>query len=92
MLFKPCNRHLLIKPIEEDEIEKTGILLPDDYKAKNPFGVAQILKKSDDCTIDVFPGEKITYSSNMIQNITIGGKEFILLLENYVLGIIHEKD
>lgn len=92
MQFKPCNRHLLVNPIEEDEIENTGILLPEDYKAKNPFGVARILKKSADCAIDVFPGEKVTYSSNMIQNITIGGKEFFLLLENYVLGIIHEKD
>ena len=92
MHFKPCNRHLLINPIEEDQVDNTGILLPEDYKAKNPYGVARVILKSLDCTLDVFAGEKVTYSSSMIQNITIGGKEFFLLLENYVLGVIDEAD
>ena len=81
---------MLINPIEEDQIEQTGILLPDDYKAKNPFSVARIVERSLDCTLDVYAGEKVTYSSNMAQIVTIGGKEFFLLLENYVLGVIHE--
>ena len=92
MHFRPCNRHILVSPIEEDEIEETGILLPEDYKSENPFGVAQIVGISSDCTLDVFLGEKVAYSTNMLQNITIAGKEFFLLLENYVLGIIHEKN
>ena len=91
MKFKPCNRHLLVNRIEEDEIQNSGILLPEDYKAKNPFGVARVIKKSHDCSLDIYPGERVTYSSNMLQSITIGGKEFFLLLENYVLGIIDEK-
>ena len=90
MNFKPCNRHILVSPIEEDQIDNTGILLPEDYKAKNPFGVARVIKKSHDCSLDIYPGERVTYSSNMLQNVTIGGKEFLLLLENYVLGIINE--
>lgn len=90
MNFKPCNRHILVSPIEEDQIDNTGILLPEDYKAKNPFGVARVIKKSHDCSLDIYPGERVTYSSNMLQNVTIGGKEFFLLLENYVLGIINE--
>ena len=52
MQFKPCNRHLLVNPIEEDQIENTGILLPEDYKAKNPFGVARVIRKSHDCSLD----------------------------------------
>ena len=90
MQFKPCNRHLLIDPLEEDQIEQTGILLPDDYKSKNPFGVGQVAARSTDCTLEAFKGEKVVYSTSMLQNIIIGGKEYFLLLENYVLGIIHE--
>ena len=90
MQFKPCNRHLLVDPLEEDQIEQTGILLPDDYKSKNPFGVGQVTARSTDCTLEAFKGEKVVYSTNMLQNIIIGGKEYFLLLENYVLGIIHE--
>ena len=92
MLLKPSNRHLLVKPLEEDEIEQTTILLPDDYKEQNPFGAAKVINISPDCTLEVFKGEKVVYSTNMLQNITIGGKDYFLLLENYVLGIIHETD
>lgn len=92
MLLKPCNRHLLVEPLEEDEIEQTSILLPDDYKTQNPFGVGRILDVSSDCTLDAVKGEKVVYSINMLQNITIAGKEFFLLLENYVLGVISEQE
>jgi len=92
MKFKPCNRHLLLSPIEEDQVEQSGILLPDEYKSKNPFSVARVIEKSADCSLNVFPGEKVTYTTSMVENVTIGGKEFFLLLENYVLGIIDEED
>jgi|TARA_R110002050_G_scaffold193420_1_gene328383 co-chaperonin GroES (HSP10) len=92
MNFKPYNRHLLINPIEEDQIEQTGILLPDDYKSKNPFGVGKAVDVASDCTLDIFAGEKVVYSTNMLENVTIGGKDYFLLLENYVLGVINEKD
>jgi len=90
MLLNPCNRRFLVEPLEEDEIEETSILLPDDYKEQNPFGVALVLKRAPQCTIDAHPGDTVIYSANMIENITIGGKKFFLLLENYVLGTIHE--
>jgi co-chaperonin GroES (HSP10) len=92
MKFKPCNRHLLIDPIEEDQVEQTGILLPDEYKSKNPFSVARVIGKSADCSLNVFPGEKVTYTTSMVENVTIGGKQFFLLLENYVLGILDEEN
>ena len=51
-----------------------------------------MIEKSADCSLNVFPGEKVTYTTSMVENVTIGGKEFFLLLENYVLGIIDEED
>jgi len=90
MLLKPCNRHLLVEPLEEDEIEESSILLPDDYKEQNPFGVALVISKSEDCTVDAYEGDTVVYSTNMLESITLAGKESFLLLENYVLGTIHE--
>ena len=90
MLFKPCNRHLLIEPVEEDQIEETSILLPDDYKKENPFGTGRVISRSKGCEIDAQEGDIVVYSANMLESVTIGGKESFLLLENYVLGTIHE--
>jgi|TARA_Y100000034_G_scaffold92356_1_gene111603 co-chaperonin GroES (HSP10) len=91
MLLKPCNRYFLVEPLEEDEIEETSILLPDDYKKQNPFGVALIINRAVDCSVEAHAGDTIVYSTNMLESVSIGGKEFFLLLENYVLGTIHEK-
>ena len=90
MLLKPCNRHLLVEPLEEDEIEQTAILLPDDYKEQNPFGVAMVINRAKDCEVDAYEGDTVVYSTNMLETITLNGKDSFLLLENYVLGTIHE--
>jgi len=92
MLFKPCNRHLLVEPLEEDEIEESSILLPDDYKKQNPFGVALVVNRARDCSVDAHEGDTVIYSTSMLESVTIGGKESFLLLENYVLGTIHDKN
>ena len=90
MLLKPCNRHLLVEPFEEEAIEETSILLPDDYKQQNPFGVALVVNRASDCEVDADIGDTVVYATNMLENITLNGKESFLLLENYVLGTIHE--
>jgi len=90
MLLKPCNRYLLVEPLEEDELEESCILLPDDYKKQNPFGIALVISRAKDCSVDVCEGDTVVYSINMLENVTLGGKESFLLLENYVLGTIHE--
>ena len=90
MLLKPCNRHLLVEPLEEDQIEESSILLPDDYKQQNPFGVALVIKRSEDCTVEAHEGDTVIYSVNVLETVSLSGKEFFLLLENYVLGTIHE--
>ena len=90
MLLKPCNRHLLVEPLEEDQIEESSILLPDDYKQQNPFGVALVMNRSEDCTVEAYEGDTVIYSVNVLETVSLNGKEFFLLLENYVLGTIHE--
>ena len=90
MLLKPCNRHLLVEPLEEDQIEESSILLPDDYKQQNPFGIALVMNRSEDCTVEAYEGDTVIYSVNVLETVTLNGKEFFLLLENYVLGTIHE--
>ena len=92
MLFKPCNRHFLVQPLEEEEIEQTGILLPDDYREQSLHSVGRVLRRAKDCSLEVWKGDTIIYSTNMLETITLNGKDSFLLLENYVLGIIHEKN
>ena len=80
----------MVEPLEEDQIEESSILLPDDYKQQNPFGVALVMNRSEDCTVQAYEGDTVIYSVNVLETVSLNGKEFFLLLENYVLGTIHE--
>lgn len=93
MFLKPCNRHFVIEIIEEDQLEENPkILLPQDYKEANPFGVGRIVSRASDCVLEAFEGEIVAFSNNMLEKVSINGENFSLLLENYVLGILVEID
>ena len=94
MFLKPSNRHLLVK-IEDDDgdASQPKILLPDEFVQKPAFSQAVVVEKSNDCKLDILKGESVVFPSNMLETVTIKEKEFFLLLENYVLGIIqNERD
>ncbi len=93
MFLRPCNRYLVVETIEEDQLEENPrILLPQDYKEANPFGVGRIISRAPDCTLEASEGEIVAFSGNMLEEVSINGENFSLLLENYVLGILSEID
>lgn len=86
--MKPFNRHILIKPIEkEEQKEQSLIVLPTDYKKpESPHQLAEVLKLSDDCSIELYVGDKIVFEKRMLNKIQIHDKVYYLVLENYVYG------
>jgi len=86
MKMIPCNRHVLVsKILEEQDEQENKILLPEDYKKTVPYIKARVLSKSGDCKLDVMPGEIIVFRNGMEETIEIDGKKHYLLLENHVL-------
>ena len=92
-MFKPCNRHLALQPIEEEEKKENTILVPDDYKVKvSPHAlyrvcdVAKDCKSFDDSVID----KNVLVNNSMIEEIKVNGEIHYLLLENYVYGLFDD--
>jgi hypothetical protein len=48
--FVPINRHLLVEPVHQSE-EEAKILLPEDYKPKEPFAIVKLLTASAEVQI-----------------------------------------
>ena len=92
MKFSPNNRHLWVKPHddEEEESENLKILIPTDYeKPKSPYLTATVLALADDCRINsVNPEDTVVIERRMLHNLEIEGKNIYLVLENYVYGRI----
>ena len=90
MEFKPFNKHLWIKPQEEEQSKEDPLfVMPDEYKPpKSPYVVGEIIDMADDCTIDLLPGEVIVVERSTIQEIKGNFETIYVVKENYVYGRI----
>jgi len=101
--LKPVNRHLLIVPHFHQKEEKTesGIFLPEDSNKREVSRhiVATVVDVASDCNESFRKLRKgnlpenrrdIIIDSTMIEEVPYRGKNFYLILENYVTGLLGE--
>ena len=94
-VIKPTNRHLTIVPhFVKSEEEKTTVLLPEEYKPKQEkFITATVLDVAPDCAqyfqkLRFNEKKQIVVDFSMIEKVRVFGKDYYLILENYVVGFI----
>ena len=90
--MKPLNRHLLVRPIEEErEKEDSVIVLPTDYeKPLAPYVVAELIDFAPDCQKEHVVGSTVVLERRMLNTLEIHGKTYYLVLENYLFGRLDE--
>jgi len=97
MNFRPLHDRILIKRIEEEEAVKGGIIIPDTAKEKPQEGEVVAVgngKMSEDGKIvplDVKAGDRILFGKYSGSEIKIDNKEYLILKEEEVLGIVEGK-
>ena len=91
-MFVPLNRHILVKREENEEpVIDRSFVLPDDYeKSKDPYEVVEVLAAAADCNLSVVAGDKIVVERSMVNAIKCENKEYDLVLENYVYGVMQD--
>lgn len=92
-MFKPVNRYLHIKisPATSPETE-SGILLPSDFKpAEEKYTSALVISSSEDVKFAdlLVPGTNVLVDKSMIERVNFLGKSIDVVLENYIIGILH---
>ena len=88
MQFKPFNKHLLIKPREQEQSKDDLLfLVPDEYQAaKSPYVIADVIGMSEDCTIALDLGDTIVVERTTVQEIKAQSQTIYVVKENYVYG------
>ena len=88
-MIKPCNRYILIQPLDEQKKQdKSKVLLPDEYVVKEKFKVYEVVDLSRDGKLIISKNEKIIVENSMVEELNIGENKYYLVLDNYVLGIV----
>lgn len=96
MKVKPLGDRVLVKPIEEKEVKKGNIIIPDTAKEKPQQGEVVAVgkgKMTEDgklLPMEVKVGDKVLYGKYSGTEIKIDGQEYLILHQDDILGIIEE--
>ncbi|HTI68651.1 MAG TPA: co-chaperone GroES [Candidatus Limnocylindria bacterium] len=91
---KPLGDRVLVEPVEEKEVKKGGIIIPDAAKEKPTEGLVRALgtgKKDEDgkaIAFEVKVGDRVLISKYGGTEIKLDGKEFKLLNSDDILAIV----
>lgn len=97
MNIKPLHDHILVERIEE-EVRKGGIIIPDTAKEKPQQGKVIAVgdgrrdEKGNRIALDVKKGDIILFGKYAGSEVKIDDKEYLIIREEDVLGIIEKKE
>ena len=94
MAFKPLHDRVLVKRVESEEKTKGGLIIPDSAKEKPAEGevvsVGEGARKDSGELIapSVKAGDRILFGKWSGTEVTVDGKEMLIMKESDILGII----
>ena len=87
--FKPLADRVLIEPAAAEETTASGIIIPDSAKEKPQRGMVVAVgpgKNEEPTTVKV--GETVLYGKFSGTDLSIEGKDYMIMRENDILGTI----
>ena len=94
MKIRPLHDRIIVKRMEEQEVKKGGIIIPDSAKEKSQEGKVIAVgngKVADDgkkIPLDVKAGDKILFGKYSGSEVKVEDEEYLILREEDVLAII----
>ena len=94
--IKPLADRVLVRRIEEEEIKKGGIIIPDTAKEKPQkgeviaVGPGRIDENGKRIPMEVKAGDKILFSKYAGTEVKIEEEEYLIMREDDILAIIEE--
>jgi chaperonin GroES len=95
--IKPLGDRILVEPVEEKEVKKGGIIIPDTAKEKPiegkvvAVGNGKVLKDGKVRPVDVKVGDTILFGKYSGTEVKIDGEELVVMREEDVMAVIESK-
>jgi len=94
MKIRPLHDRLLVERLEEKEIKKGGIIIPDTAKEKPQegkviaVGNGKVTDEGKKIPLDVKAGDRILFGKYSGSEVKIDDKEYLIMREDDVLAIL----
>jgi len=94
MQVKPLADRVVVKPLEEMEVKKGGIIIPDTAKEKPmqgeivEVGPGRLTDDGKTISMQVKKGDKVLYGKYSGTEVSIGADEYLIMRESDIFAII----
>jgi len=90
----PLHDRILVKRIEEGEVRRGGLIIPDSAKEKPQegkvlaVGKGMVAEDGRKTPLDVKAGDRVLFGKYSGSEVTLDGQEYLIMKEEDVLGIL----
>lgn len=94
MKIQPLNEKIVVERVEADDRTAGGIILPDSAKEKPKqgkiisLGDGKLLDDGKRAPFQVKAGDRVLFSSYSGNEVTVDGKEYLIMTEDDVLAVV----
>lgn len=95
MNLKPLGDNVIIKPISQEEVTKSGIILPDTVDKEKPeqgevmaIGPGLLNKDGSRAPMDVKVGNKVLFKKYSPDEVKVGDEEYLVLSQSDIIAIV----
>jgi chaperonin GroES len=95
--LRPLADRVVVKPVERDEMTKSGILLPDTAKEKPQEGIIEAVgngryneQTGVRVALDVKVGDRVMYAKYAGSEVKIDDVEYLILGEKDILAVVEK--
>jgi chaperonin GroES len=94
MNIKPLADRVVVKPLEAEEKKQGSIIIPDTAKEKPmqgeivAVGPGKVTESGQKINMEVKKGDKVLYGKYSGTEVTIDGKDYLILRESDILAIL----
>ena len=93
--LRPLADRVVIKPVEREEVTKSGIVLPDTAKEKPQEGIIEAVgngryneRTGERIKLDVEVGDRVMYAKYAGSEVKIDEVDYLILSEKDILAVV----
>jgi chaperonin GroES len=90
----PLHDRIVVQRIEEGEVRRGGLIIPDSAKEKPQegkvlaVGKGTVTEDGKKIPLDVMAGDRVLFGKYSGSEVTLDGEEYLIMKEDDVLGIL----
>lgn len=96
MQIKPLADRVVVRPFEEQEVKRGGIIIPDTAKEKPmegeiiEVGPGRTSEEGKRTPLEVKKGDRVLYGKYSGTEVTVNGEEYLIMRESDIFAVIQK--